>query len=120
MHYFINGSFKEIGQTQVFGTFKKREFVLTTEEQFPQSIKMEVINENVEVLDRYSVGEVVTVAFVLNGNEHQGRHFVNIRAIAVCEVIDGRVEKEFKKAKVQNKAVQKFIEELRNANKIAV
>jgi hypothetical protein len=116
MHYFRNGSIVSIGETQSFGDkFKKREFILETEEKYPEKIKMEFINDDVDVLDRFIEGEVVTVAFLVKGSEYQGKHFVNIRAIAICEVVDGRVEKEFEKSKKEkdNKRVQDLLDSVK-------
>ena len=112
MHYFLEGSIKEIGQTQAFGDkFKKREFVIKVEDgQYPEFIKLELINENVDMLDRYSMNEMVTVAFIVKGKEYMGKYYNNLIAIAIGEVIDGMVEVEFAKSKNNNKEFQKTIE----------
>jgi len=110
MHYFLDGTIKQIGEIQEFGNFKKREFVVKTEEQYPEIVKLEFINENVETLERFSLNEVVTVAFVVKGNEHNGKFYNNLRAIAICEYIDSRVEKEQAKAKKDNKRVQVLLD----------
>lgn len=117
MHYFINGSIKNIGEIQTFGDkFQKREFVIDTDEQYPETLKLEFINDQVDALDTFSVGEIVTVAFIPKGNEYQGKHYVQLRAIAISGVADTFVEKENKKAKTLNKATQKLVDELRNVN----
>lgn len=61
-------------------------------------------------MDTFSINEVVTVAFVVKGNEYNGKFFNNLRAIAICERIDGRVEKEQAKAKKDNKRVQALLD----------
>jgi len=120
MHYFMNASIKSIGETQSFGEkFQKREFVVETDEQYPETLKLEFINDQCDALDTYSVGEVVTVAFVPKGNEYQGKYYVQLRAIAISGVTDKFVEKENKKAKTLNKATQKLVDELRNTNTLA-
>lgn len=110
MHYFLDGEIKQIGDVQEFGNFKKREFVIKTDEQFPETIRLEFINDTVDALDTFSVHEMVTIAFVVKGNEYQGKIYNNLRAIAICERIDGRVEKEMAKAKKDNKRVQQLLE----------
>jgi hypothetical protein len=109
MHYFVDGSIVSIGETQSFGKFSKREFIIQTEDKFPEKLKMEFINENVEVLDRYCEGEMVTVAFITKGSEYQGKYFVNLRAIAICEIVEGRTQKEFDKSKKENKNAQQAL-----------
>lgn len=113
MQYFLDGTIKQIGETQEFGNFKKREFLVKTEEQYPEFVKLEFINDNVDVLDRFSLNEVVTIAFVVKGSEYQGKFFNNLRAIAICERIDGRVEKEQAKAKKDNKRVQDILDSVK-------
>jgi len=115
MVYFRDGVLLSIGKIQDFGTFKKREFVLKTLDYYPEEIKMEFINENVGVLDKYSVGEKVTLAFTLKGNKHNGKHFVNIRAVAIGEYEGGRTEAELKTLVTMHIDVQELI----NAGKIS-
>lgn len=77
----ISGKIKLINDTQTFESgFQKREFVVTTNEQYPQDIKLECIKERVNILDAYSAGDEVKVAFNLRGNEYNGRYFVNLQA----------------------------------------
>ena len=47
------GKIKLIGDTKTYGDngFRKRELVLTTEEQYPQHILIEFIQNNFELLD---------------------------------------------------------------------
>jgi hypothetical protein len=113
MHYFLEGSIKEISETQTFGEkFKKREFVVKVEDgSYPEFVKFELVNDDVENLDRFIVGEVVTIAFIIKGNEYNGKYYVNLRAIAIGEVIDDMAEKEFQKSKKNNKKLQKELEE---------
>ena len=119
MHYFMDASIKSIGETQTFGEkFQKREFVVETDEQYPETLKLEFINDQCDVLDRFVVGEVVTVAFIPRGNEYQGKHYVQLRAIAISEVANGYVDKEFKKSKVKNKKTQQLVEAIKKANAV--
>jgi len=75
------GTVKAIFDTQTFSSgFQKREFVITTEEQYPQDIKFEVVKEKCGDLDRYAVGQSVNVSFNIRGNEYNGKYFVNLQA----------------------------------------
>lgn len=77
----LTGKIKLINETQTFDSgFTKREFVVTTNEQYPQDIKCEVVKDKCEVLNSYNVGDNVTVGINLRGNEYNGRYFVNIQA----------------------------------------
>lgn len=67
----IEGRIKLIGETQLIGAkgFKKRELVVTTDEEYPQHIMVEFINDKTDLLDRFQVGQQVTVGINLRGRE---------------------------------------------------
>ena len=47
--------------------FTKREFVITTNEQYPQDVKLECIKDKTSLLDGLSEGDDVEVSFNVNG-----------------------------------------------------
>jgi len=67
----IQGIIKEIGQTKSYGTnnFRKRELVLTTEDQYPQHILIEFLQDKCDLLDKFNVGSSVKVGINLKGRE---------------------------------------------------
>ncbi len=67
----IQGKIKVISQTQEFGAngFKKRELVVTTDEQYPQDILIEFVQDKCSILDKYEVGQPVTIGINLRGRE---------------------------------------------------
>lgn len=66
----ILGKIKLINTTQeVSTTFKKRELVVTTEEQYPQHILIEFAQDKTDLLNNYNVGEQVKVSINLRGRE---------------------------------------------------
>ena len=81
MNYKLNGTIKVIEDEQQFDSgFTKREFVVTTEGDYPQDVKFELIKDKTSVLDNYKVGQDVEVDFNLKGNEWNGKYFVNLQA----------------------------------------
>ncbi|GIZ07310.1 DUF3127 domain-containing protein [Flavobacterium sp. UMI-01] len=56
-------------EQQVSASFKKRELVVTTEEQYPQHILIEFTQDKCDLLNNYSVGEPVKVSINLRGRE---------------------------------------------------
>ena len=60
--------------------FTKREFVITTNEQYPQDIKLECIKDKTSLLDGLSEGDDVEVSFNVRGNEYNGKYNVNLQA----------------------------------------
>ncbi|MCM8528846.1 MAG: DUF3127 domain-containing protein [Lentisphaeraceae bacterium] len=67
----INGKILEILDTvQISESFKKREFVVEYQEnQYPEFIKFELVQDKCSFLDQYAVGSEVTVDFNLKGRK---------------------------------------------------
>jgi len=67
----VEGKIKVIGETKEYGSngFRKREVVVTTEEQYPQFINIEFIQDKTELIDKFSVGENVKIGINLKGRE---------------------------------------------------
>ncbi len=67
----IQGKVKLIGETQTFGSngFRKREIVITTEEQYPQHIMVEFVQDKTDLLNNYQVGQSVKININLRGRE---------------------------------------------------
>jgi hypothetical protein len=77
----LQGRIKVISDTQTFDSgFSKREFVITTQEQYPQDIKFEFFKDKTTVLDTFAANEDVTVHFNIRGNEYNGKYYVNLQA----------------------------------------
>lgn len=81
MSYEIVGTIKIVMDVQTFASgFTKREFVITTEDNYPQEVKFECIKERCALLDNVQVGERVKVHFRVRGNEYKERYYVNLQA----------------------------------------
>ena len=67
----ISGKIKWIDETKTYGNngFRKREVVITTEEQYPQQILVEFIQDKCELLNSYQVGQNVKIGINLRGRE---------------------------------------------------
>lgn len=66
----VTGKIKVISaEQQVSASFKKRELVVTTEEQYPQSIMIEFVQDKSDLLNNFNVGDNVKVSINLGGRE---------------------------------------------------
>ena len=66
----VLGKVRVVGvEQQVSPTFRKREIVVTTEEQYPQHISINFIQDKCDLLNSYKVGEAVKVSINLRGRE---------------------------------------------------
>ena len=81
MSYEMNGTVKVVMDLVTFDSgFTKREFVITTKDQWPQDVKFETVKEKTSLVDNLSPGQEVTVHFDIRGNEWKDRYFVNLSA----------------------------------------
>jgi translation initiation factor IF-3 len=66
----VTGKIRVVGaEQQVSATFKKRELVVTTEEQYPQYISITFVQDKCDLLNNYNVGDAVKVSINLRGRE---------------------------------------------------
>ena len=66
----VTGRIKTINaEQQVSASFKKRELVVTTEEQYPQHIMIEFTQDKCDLINNYQPGDAVKVSINLRGRE---------------------------------------------------
>ncbi|MCD0463822.1 DUF3127 domain-containing protein [Flavobacterium sp. ENC] len=66
----VTGKVKVVNpEQQVSASFKKRELVVTTDEQYPQHILIEFTQDKCDLLSSYKQGEAVKVSINLRGRE---------------------------------------------------
>lgn len=66
----VTGRIKVINpEQQVSASFKKRELVVTTDEQYPQHIMIEFTQDKTDLLNQYKPGDQVKVSINLRGRE---------------------------------------------------
>ena len=67
----VTGKIKMIDETKAVGSsgFQKRDVVVTTDEQYPQHILVQFVQDKCELLNNYQVGEAVKIDINLRGRE---------------------------------------------------
>ncbi len=66
----VAGRIKVINpEQQVSATFRKRELVVSTEEQYPQHILVNFVQDKCDILSAYKIGEQVKVSINIRGRE---------------------------------------------------
>lgn len=67
----VQGRIKLIGETETVGSngFRKRDVVVTTEEQYPQHISIQFVQDKTDLLNNYKVGQQVKISINLRGRE---------------------------------------------------
>ena len=75
----VTGQIVVLNATEkVSDKFSKRLVVVKTEGDYPQTIPVEFTQDKTAVLDKYSIGDNVTVEFNLRGNEFKGKYYVSL------------------------------------------
>jgi len=88
----LTGIIKVIKDTQtISGSFCKREFVVTTQGEYPQDIQLEFTQDNCVQLDANEVGQEVTVNFNIRGREWinpegEAKYFNTLQAWNISEI----------------------------------
>ncbi|MEC8636197.1 MAG: DUF3127 domain-containing protein [Bacteroidota bacterium] len=67
----VSGKIKWLDETKTYGNngFRKREVVITTEEQYPQHILVEFIQDKCDLLNTFQMGQNVKIGINLKGRE---------------------------------------------------
>ena len=64
----VKGKLYAIKETQVISEkFKKKEFIVETEDQYPQFILIQLTQDRVDLINMFEVGDKVTVSINLRG-----------------------------------------------------
>ena len=69
----VKGKIKVVEQTIVVNEkFRKRAFVVVTNETYPQEIAMQLSQDKVDLIDNFSIGQDVDVSINLRGRSWTG------------------------------------------------
>jgi translation initiation factor IF-3 len=65
----VSGKIKEIQSEVIKGTFKSKNIIVTTDEQYPQHISIQFVQDKCDLLNNFNVGENVKIDINLRGRE---------------------------------------------------
>ncbi len=72
---------EKFDEQQISEKFKKREFVVeTSENNFTEQIKFELVQDRTDIIDPYKIGEEIKISFNLKGRKWNDKYFVNVQA----------------------------------------
>ena len=75
----LTGTLVKFYETKTFPSgFSIQEFVVRTDERYPQEILIQAAKEKIDTLKNFKENDVVKVKFNLRGREYNGRHFVSL------------------------------------------
>jgi len=107
----VQGKIKVIlAEQQVSASFRKRELVVTTDEQYPQHIIIGFVQDKCDLLNNYKAGQDVTVSINLRGREWINPHG---EARYFNEIQGWRIEKN---SEAQTQAPAQSFQPVQNLN----
>ena len=65
----VSGKVKVVQEVVEKGTFKSRNIVVTSDEQYPQDISVQFVQDKCDLLNNIEVGSNVTIGINLRGRE---------------------------------------------------
>ena len=71
---------KVFDQQQVTDSFIKREFVIETDELYPQLVNFELTQDKCDIVSQYKEGDKIQVFFNVRGREWNEKFFTNLNA----------------------------------------
>lgn len=95
----IIGKIKVVGsELQVSPTFKKRELVILTSDQYPSEILIEFVQDKTDLLNNFSVGQDVNVSINISGRswvnpQGETKYFNSIKGWRIEKIQDEKPSK---------------------------
>lgn len=77
----IEGQIIHIGETETVGsagTFKKRLLVVKSAEEYPQEIPIDFVQAKTDLLDKYVIGQDVSVSINIRGNKYNDKWYCSL------------------------------------------
>ena len=69
---------------QVSEKFRVMDFVIETpDDKYPQTIQFQVINDRIQEMDKFTLGEELEVSFDIRGREYNGKYYNSINAYKI-------------------------------------
>jgi hypothetical protein len=69
---------------QISDKFRVMDFVIQTpDEKYPQSIQFQLLNDRIQEIDKFTIGEELEVTFDIRGREHNGRYYNSLNAYKI-------------------------------------
>lgn len=79
----------ESGVSRAGNEWKKQEFVIETDEQFPKKVCFTLFNDKNSLLEKLNEGDEVEVSFNVESREFNGKWYHNINAWKIDKVSAG-------------------------------
>jgi hypothetical protein len=74
----LTGTIKSISDLEQIKTLKKKTVLVETTGQYSQTIPVEFLNKNIDLVNNLQIGQTVNLAINLNSREYKGKYYINV------------------------------------------
>lgn len=67
-------------EEKISDKMRKREFVINIPGKYSKDICFQLINDRVDLIDKYSIGDTITVSYELSSREYKGKYYTQANA----------------------------------------
>lgn len=69
---------------QVSEKFRVMDFVIETpDEKYPQKVQFQILNDRIQEMDKWTIGEELEVSFDIRGREYSGKYYNSLNAYKI-------------------------------------
>lgn len=79
----------ESGVARSGNSWKKQDFVIETDDQYPKTVCFTLFNDKVSMLSTISVGDVIEISFDVESREYNNKYYHNLNAWKITRVTNG-------------------------------
>ena len=107
----IQGVVKNINETKVISEkFKVQIVVIETEDQYPQTLAIQFVNDKIKIVDKLNIGDKADFNININGREYTNKstgevgHFISLNCWSFTPIVKkmGNIESRFQEEAINN------------------
>lgn len=69
---------------QVSEKFRVMDFVIETpDEKYPQKVQFQILNDRIQEMDKFTLGEELEITFDIRGREYNGKYYNSLNAYKI-------------------------------------
>jgi len=69
---------------QISEKFRVMDFVIETpDEKYPQKVQFQILNDRIQEMDKWTIGEELEVSFDIRGREYSGKYYNSLNAYKI-------------------------------------
>jgi hypothetical protein len=83
----LTGTIKSIGSLETIKQLKKKTVLVQTTGEYGQTIPVDFLNKNIDLVNNLQVGQTANIAINLRSNEHKGKYYINVTGWKIINAV---------------------------------